>query len=152
MCWINHADVCNSCAIPISLEYSNPAGDMLLQNTTTVDQYTYATCVHCALLLERGEEIPKMNVTEFKPYTHERKCAHKDCHNVWNELVETPPVILMCGGSAEVCSTCKNQGFSVYDGIGDGRFYLRKNGEEVSNYDLKTAYGLTEKECKGPLF
>nr|QBK85960.1 MAG: hypothetical protein LCMAC101_05550 [Marseillevirus LCMAC101] len=81
--------------------------------------------------------------TKFEPYEKEYKCAHKDCDNIWTEMILEEIPILCCGGHAKVCPVCKSRGFSVYDGIGDGRFYLSQNGKEIDNYDLKTAYGLT---------
>ena len=84
----------------------------------------------------------------FEPYEKEHKCAHKDCHNIWTEMILEEIPILCCGGHAKVCPACKSQGFRVYDGIGDGRFYLTQNGKDIDNYDLKTAYGLTEEDIR----
>jgi len=78
----------------------------------------------------------------FEPYKKEYKCAHKDCDNIWTEMILKEIPVLMCGGYAEVCPACKSLGFSVYAGKGDGRFYLSQDGEEIDNYDLRTAYGL----------
>jgi hypothetical protein len=79
----------------------------------------------------------------FELLKNEHKCARKDCDNVWTEMTLEEIPVLMCGGYAKVCLVCKSQGFSVYDGKGDGRFYLSQNGKEIDNYDFKTAYGLT---------
>ena len=128
-CW-NNAGMCDTCMIPTNLACYNPAGDLVLRNTTLVEK--------------SDQEHRCVNCIQFKPYKNERTCANKDCYNIWNELIKAPPVILMCGGSVKVCPICKSKGFSVYNGKGDGKFYLSQNGNEIANYDLKTAYGLTE--------
>ena len=69
-----------------------------------------------------------------------RKCANKDCKNQWEE--EEPTEILMCGGHAKVCENCKIDGYSVYDGIGDGMFHLYKSDTKIAVYDLKMAYNI----------
>lgn len=49
-CWIDKADVCNSCALPMGLAfYNNNVGDILLKHTTIVDSsnQTYL-CINCA--------------------------------------------------------------------------------------------------------
>lgn len=92
---------------------------------------------------ESDDDAEDVTPDKFEPYEKEYKCAHKDCSNTWTKMIEEEIPILMCGGHAKVCPTCEDQGFSVFDGIGDGRFYLSQNGDAVDNYDLYTAYGLT---------
>jgi len=79
---------------------------------------------------------------KFVPYEKEYKCAHKDCHNTWTKMVTEEIPILCCGGHAKVCLYCEGQGFRVYDGKGDGRFYLSQDGKKMGSYDLKEAYSL----------
>ena len=97
---------------------------------------------------DRSDSDSDINTDIFVPYEKEYKCANKDCHNIWFELITEETHTLCCGGRAKVCFTCKCWGFSVYDGKGDGRFYLSRYGEEIDNYDYKTAYNLTDEDVK----
>ena len=80
------------------------------------------------------------------PYEKEYKCSNKDCSNTWNITIKSPIPILMCGGHAKVCRDCEEQGYSVYDGKGDGKFYLSRNGDNVAVYDYNTAYNITDED------
>lgn len=82
----------------------------------------------------------------FVPYDHESQCANKDCHNKWSVHLTEPLPILICGGHAKVCASCTDAGYTVYDGRGDGKFYLSKHGKQVDVYDYKTAYKIVEEE------
>jgi len=97
-CWIDRAFSCDRCAIPINLDLCNHVGDMLLKNTTLVEESSqYMICQYCA-----HYDGPK----KFK-------CTNKDCDNMWSRLVVSPPVMLMCGGSAKFCPECKSQNFII---------------------------------------
>lgn len=69
------------------------------------------------------------------------KCPNKNCKNKWiKENVNT--IITCCGGNLRVCDKCKQEGLSVYNGQGDGLFYLRKNGVQIDVYNYKIAYNI----------
>ena len=69
------------------------------------------------------------------------KCPNKDCENEWKEE-NVNKIITCCGGNLSVCNKCKQEGFSVYNGKGDGLFYLYKNGKEINVYNEKIAYNI----------
>jgi hypothetical protein len=92
-----------------------------------------------------GKELEKQGYMSgnFVPHDKVLKCAHKDCNNEWTVKVTEQPPVLCCGGYAKVCPDCESQGFRVYDGTGNGRFYLTKDGKAVADYDYNTAYKIT---------
>jgi hypothetical protein len=51
-------------------------------------------------------------------------------------------VINICGGKMTLCEECESDGFSVYNGKGDGMFYLSKNEHEIDKYNHKVAYDI----------
>lgn len=85
-----------------------------------------------------------MSTEPFFPYVKIVKCANKDCHNEWKTVVTEKPKILCCGGYAKVCDSCTANGYTVYDGTGDGLFYLSKDGKNVAVYSYETAYKITQ--------
>lgn len=108
------------------------------------DDYEQVNRFSCYQCSDASEE----NTQSFEPYIKKYKCAHKDCSNTWTVLITEEILVLMCGGHAKVCSDCKDKGFSVFDGKGDGRFYLSQNDKEIDSYDLCTAYGLLEEDIR----
>ena len=59
-------------------------------------------------------------------------------------MVFKEPPILICGGYASVCPACEAQGFSVFDGIGDGLYHLTQNGKAIDTYDMFVAYNIVK--------
>ena len=105
--------------------------------------YTVKFCESESSDDESVNRISYISTQPFEPYVKKYKCAHKDCSNTWAVLITEEIPVLMCGGHAKVCSDCKDKGFSVFDGKGDGRFYLSQNDKEIDSYDRCAAYGLT---------
>lgn len=63
------------------------------------------------------------------------KCARRGCENM-AELVLERALSYMCGLPSVVCFDCKQAGYTTSSGIGDGKTYIYKNGEEVDQYSL----------------
>lgn len=82
------------------------------------------------------------NCEEFGPYNHRYKCANKDCRNKWIIHLTEPLPMRICGGGAKVCPSCEQQGFTIYNGSGDGLYHLYRNGAKVDVYDYNTAYNI----------
>jgi hypothetical protein len=86
--------------------------------------------------------LPTLHFTKPAPIKH-MKCANKDCTNKWDTILFEESPVYICGGGAEVCDSCKNNGFRVFNSQGDGLFYLYNNDEEVDVYSYEVAYKIT---------
>ncbi len=131
--------VCPSCKdhkYSINVEFdANGYLLYLFKDGEKVDTYTSEEAL--------TDNPPKPKKT-FEPYETEYQCGNKSCSTNWKENVYEKIPMKICGGYARVCNDCKKKGYSVYDGIGDGRFYLSKDNEDICSYTFEEAYALNK--------
>jgi len=127
--------VCSSCKeeeYSVELGYSKI---ILSKNKEKIDEYSLDEAVVL------NSPVPK---EKFEPYLQEYQCGNKSCSNNWNDNVFEKPPMKICGGHARVCPPCEKERLSVYDGVGDGKFYLYKNGQSIDVYSREEAYKLNK--------